>query len=51
MSNRKALRIAEGKVFYRTIPIGKKRKKTKEEKLREKLRLFNPKLYYGVRNT
>jgi len=52
MTNRKALRIASenGKVFYRTFPIGKKKKKTRQEKLEEKLREFNPKLYYGVKN-
>ena len=49
---RKALRIASenGKVFYRTFPIGKKRKKTRQEKLEEQIRKFNPKLYYGVQN-
>ena len=50
---RKALRIASenGKVFYRTFPIGKKRKKTRQELLEERMRQFNPKLYYGVKNT
>ena len=49
---RKALRIASenGRVFYRTFPIGKKRKKTRQEKLEEQMRKFNPKLYYGVQN-
>jgi len=49
---RKALRIASenGKVYYRTFPIGKKRKKTRQEKLKEQIRKFNPKLYYGVQN-
>jgi len=49
---RRALRIASenGKVFYRTFPIGKKRKKTRQEKLEEQMRKFNPKLYYGVQN-
>ncbi len=52
MTNRKALRIASenGKVFYRTFPIGKKRNKTRQEKLEESVRKFNPKLYYGVKN-
>jgi len=50
---RRALRIASenGKVFYRTFPIGKKRKKSRQEKLEEQMRKFNPKLYYGVQNT
>jgi len=50
---RKALRIASenGKVFYRTFPIGKKRKKTRQELLEERMRQFNPKQYYGVKNT
>jgi hypothetical protein len=49
---RKSLRIASenGKVFYRTFPIGKKRKKTRQKKLEEQMRKFNPKLYYGVKN-
>ena len=49
---RKALRIASenGRVFYRTFPIGKKRKKSRQEKLEEQMRKFNPKLYYGVKN-
>ena len=49
---RRALRIASenGRVFYRTFPIGKKRKKTKQEKLEEQIQKFNPKLYYGVQN-
>jgi len=49
---RKSLRIASenGKVYYRTFPIGKKRKKTRQELFEEKLRQFNPKLYYGVQN-
>jgi|TARA_B100000073_G_scaffold160477_1_gene132575 hypothetical protein len=49
---RRALRIASenGKVFYRTFPIGKKRKKSRQEKLEEQMRKFNPKLYYGVQN-
>ena len=49
---RRALRIASenGRVFYRTFPIGKKRKKTRQEKLEEQMRNFNPKLYYGVQN-
>jgi hypothetical protein len=50
---RKTLRIASenGKVFYKTIPIGKKRKKTREEKLREQDMQFYPKRYFGVQNT
>ena len=50
---RRALRIASenGKVYYRTFPIGKKRKKTRQEKLEERIKQFNPKLYYGVQNT
>ena len=49
---RRALRIASenGKVYYRTFPIGKKRKKSRQEKLEEQMRKFNPKLYYGVQN-
>ena len=49
---RRALRIASenGRVFYRTFPIGKKRKKTKEEKLREQDMQFYPKRYFGVQN-
>ncbi len=49
---RKALRIASenGKVFYRTIPLGKKKQKNRQQKLEEKIRQFNPKLYYGVQN-
>ena len=49
---RRALRIASenGKVYYRTFPIGKKRKKTRQQKLEEQMRKFNPKLYYGVQN-
>ena len=50
---RESLRIASknGRVFYRTFPIGKKRKKTREQKLEELMQEFNPKLYYGVKNT
>ena len=50
---RKALRIASenGKVYYKTFSIGKKRKKTRQEKLEERIKQFNPKLYYGVQNT
>ena len=50
---RKALRIASenGKVFYRTIPLGKKKQKNRQQKLEEQMRKFNPKLYYGVQNT
>tara|TARA_B100001093_G_C26351983_1_gene810642 strand:+ start:184 stop:345 length:162 start_codon:yes stop_codon:yes gene_type:complete len=53
MTNRKALRITNGSVlYYRDLKkFGKKRKKTKQEKLEEKIREFNPNLYYGVRNT
>ena len=49
---RKALRIASenGRVFYRTFPIGKNRNKTRQEKLEEQMSKFNPKLYYGVQN-
>ena len=50
---RKSLRIASenGKVYYRKLPLGKKRKKTREQKLEELMQEFNPKLYYGVKNT
>ena len=50
---RKSLRIASenGKVFYRTIPLGKKKEKNRQQKLEEQMRKFNPKLYYGVKNT
>ena len=50
---RKTLRIASenDRVFYRTFPIGKKRKKTREEKLREQDMQFYPKRYFGVQNT
>ena len=43
---RKALRIASenGKVFYRTIPLGKKKQKNRQQKLEEQMRKFNPKL-------
>ena len=49
---RRALRIASenGKVYYRTIPLGKKKEKNKQQKLEERIMQFNPKLYYGVQN-
>ena len=49
---RESLRIASenGRVFYRKFPLGKKRKKTRQQKLEEKIKQFNPKLYYGVQN-
>jgi hypothetical protein len=51
--SRKALRIASenGKVYFKTLPLGKKRKKTKQEKLKEQDRQFYPKQYYGIKNT
>ena len=53
MSNRKALRISNGSVLYKIdlLHFGKKKKKSREEKLEERIRQFNPKLYYGVKNT
>tara|TARA_R100000734_G_C3258398_1_gene57815 strand:- start:180 stop:341 length:162 start_codon:yes stop_codon:yes gene_type:complete len=53
MNNRKALKITNGSViYYRELKkFGKKKKKTRQELLEEKIRRFNPKLYYGVRNT
>jgi len=53
MSNRKALRISNGSVLYKRdlLRFGKKKKKSREEKLEERMRQFNPKLYYGVKNT
>ena len=52
MSNRRSLRITQenGKVYFRTIPLGKKKKKNRQQKLEEQMRKFNPKLYYGVQN-
>ena len=52
MSNRRSLRISQekGKVYFRTIPLGKKKKKTKKEKLKEQDRQFYPKSYYGIKN-
>ena len=55
MSNRKALRISNGSVLYKRdlIRFGKKKKKkkTRQELFEERARQFNPKLYYGVKNT
>ena len=53
MTNRRALRISNGSVLYKRdlIRFGKKKKKSREEKLEERIRQFNPKLYYGVKNT
>ena len=53
MTNRRALRISNGSVLYKRdlIRFGKKRKKSREEKAAERIRQFNPKLYYGVKNT
>jgi len=49
MTNRRALRISNGSVLYKRDLI-RFSKKSKKEKELEKMRLFNPKLYYGIRN-
>tara|TARA_B100000131_G_scaffold106266_1_gene103112 strand:+ start:259 stop:456 length:198 start_codon:yes stop_codon:yes gene_type:complete len=39
------------KGFNRHFPLGKKKEKNRQQKLEEQMRKFNPKLYYGVKNT